>query len=421
MNIPHIPANRQQNMPPGRRAVLLLSFLLVSLLFHGSCGKKQTTRPKGRYITAYGEGKSAIFFNDTGLASQRAREAALQDAVAQAVGQTLKSRTEVQNMQFISEELSLQTGALVRKYTIEKEERVDAGQAYLVRVKASIYRTKIEDSFQEVLQRLGNPRMMFLLRETIHLKDRRYRIRKEVHEPGQTFAEIAIGNVLTRRGVKFIDQKTTRSLAAKNSRAIRKALGGNAAEALALTRSLADVVIIGEAETRDAGDLAAMGISGGKGMYSSQATLRLKILEANGEVILQHNCQTAAVHVNRATAAQRALDKVGRKAIEEITPQLRKYFLAKPQSNEITMNLAGIQAGSEELLAFKSLLLSTTRARRINTARSRGKLVVWRVTYPGTSERLSEEISLKQKAMGFSLTLLEQNLSTLNYRISRRR
>jgi hypothetical protein len=367
-----------------------------------------------------GEGISAVYFKDTGLAFERALELAFKDAVAKACGQVLHSEAKTYNMQFISEEISAKTTGLIKTHKILSKGLRDNGASFYVKIKAYIYPTQIKNRLEHILAELGNPKMMFLIKETIYIKERKNKIRKINYGAGSTFSEISIGEYLTEKGCKFVDKNVVEEIAKKNQRVINKALKGNASAALQLATNLSDVVIIGNAETRDAGELSSMGIDGAEGMVSAQATIKYKVIDVyTGNLIAQESAQTAQVHVQKVTAAQLALQKAAKKTLDSLIGKIRKYYIDKPRQNEILLNLVGTDINSQELLALKSLILTTTRSKKITAVKAKGKTIQWRVIYPGTAEGLMEEITLKQKKMGFTLKLLEYNLGTINYKVSK--
>lgn len=393
---------------------LVLTALLLTTL--GQCNLGQTRGPNDP-IEVTGEGRSAVFFDDTGLAYERALEMAFSDAIAKAVGQVVTRETKTYNMQFVSDEISAKSSGLIKRHEILGKELTDNGQTYQVKIKAWVLPAKVRESLANLLDRLGNPRMMFLVHETIYLEDKP----AITNESGFTHSETAIFNTLRKKGLRFVDPSVIKNISRRNRRLLNNALlRGNEADALSLARGKADVVILGRAETRDAGDIGEMGIAGAEGMYSAQASVNFKIMDVySGKIIAQDSAKAASAYVQKVTAAQKALKAAATQVLPKILDQVRDYYVNKPRENDLDITITGLTVGSPELVALKSLLLSSTRCKKITLRQGKGQTIQWRVIYPGTAESLMEEIAVKQKKMGLKFTVVDFHLGAITYKVSR--
>jgi len=110
-------------------------------------------------------GVAAILAGNVGGARTQALLNAQRSAVEQGVGVVLDSKTLADNFQIIQDQILTSSKGYVTKFLITKEERSADGQSYLVKIKAEVSTSLLEDRLAalRILQKkMGNQRMMVI-------------------------------------------------------------------------------------------------------------------------------------------------------------------------------------------------------------------------------------------------------------------
>ena len=144
--------------------VFLSVVLIVSFFATGgghALGQEQTESVEA-------EGIATILQGNTDIARDKAIVDAQRKAVEQAVGVLMSSESIVENYDLLSDRILTQSAGYIKSYQVLDEKK--DGNEYRVRIQADIglgdLKTDVE-AIQHLIRQKGNPRMMFLIDETI--------------------------------------------------------------------------------------------------------------------------------------------------------------------------------------------------------------------------------------------------------------
>ncbi|MDZ7377199.1 MAG: hypothetical protein ONB13_11350 [candidate division KSB1 bacterium] len=117
--------------------------------------------------TVIAKGVATVFGEDKGLARDQAINDALRKAVEQTLGTFVQASTLVQNSMVIEDNILAWSDGYVRSHRIVSEGMADAS-TYEVTIEAVVELANLRndwESLQNLLNRMGNPRMMFMIEE----------------------------------------------------------------------------------------------------------------------------------------------------------------------------------------------------------------------------------------------------------------
>ena len=118
-----------------------------------------------RAVEVEASGVAAILAGNVGSARTQALLNAQRSAVEQGVGVVLDSKTMADNFQIIQDQILTSSKGFVTKFVVVKEERSSDGQSYVVKIKADVSTSLLEDRLAalRILQKkMGNQRMMVI-------------------------------------------------------------------------------------------------------------------------------------------------------------------------------------------------------------------------------------------------------------------
>jgi len=117
--------------------------------------------------TVIAKGVATVFGEDKGLARDQAINDALRKAVEQALGTFVQASTLVQNSMVIEDNILAWSDGYVRSHRIVSEGMADAS-TYEVTIEAVVELANLRNDWeavQNLLNRMGNPRVMFMIEE----------------------------------------------------------------------------------------------------------------------------------------------------------------------------------------------------------------------------------------------------------------
>jgi hypothetical protein len=118
-----------------------------------------------RAVEVEASGVAAILAGNVGSARTQALLNAQRSAVEQGVGVVLDSKTLADNFQIIQDQILSSSKGFITKFVVVKEERSADGQTYLVKIKADVSTSLLQDRLAalRILQKkMGNQRVMVI-------------------------------------------------------------------------------------------------------------------------------------------------------------------------------------------------------------------------------------------------------------------
>ncbi|MFZ5516721.1 MAG: flagellar assembly protein T N-terminal domain-containing protein [Candidatus Zhuqueibacterota bacterium] len=381
--------------------VALLAFSLFSI----SGIAQQTT------MMVTSQGVATIFGNDKALARDQAIDDALRNAVEQSLGTFVQSSTLVENAMVVEDNILTWSNGYVRKYTVARE--AQTGEAtYEVTVDAELEMSNLKndwESVQNLLSRMGNPRVMFMMDEQNigHSYDRYHFLSVDM-----TISENTLLNKFIENGFECVDPATVRqNLEQDQALAI---LQGNNQMAAAIAKTLgAEVIVTGKAIAK-----VATGVNLG-GMKSCQANVTARVIKADVATVIATGSQHAAYpHIDEITggteAIKKATDKMATELINKITKKWRDEFY---QATTVKVVVQGVQSFSQ-LDEFKNTIKYMVRGvKDIYSRKVAGDLAELDIKITGNANQLARELEKKDlekysvKILGLSMNKITLQLS----------
>ena len=384
--------------------VMLMTLFIISLV--STPGKIQQAT---RVVTS--QGVATIFGNDKALARDQAIDDALRNAVEQSLGTFVQSSTLVENSMVVEDNILTWSNGYVRNYSIIREGQT--GEAtYEVTVEAELEMANLKndwESVQNLLSRMGNPRVMFIMDEQNigQSRDRYHYLSVDM-----TISENTLLNKFIENGFECVDPATVRqNLQQDQALAV---LQGNTKMAAALAKTLgAEVIITGKAIAK-----VATGINLG-GMKSCQANVTARVIKADVATVIATGSQHAAYpHIDEITggteAIKKATNKMASDLINKITKKWRDEFY---QATTVKVVVQGVQSFSQ-LDNFKNTIKYLVRGvKDIYSRKVSGELAELDVKITGNGNQLARELEKKDldkfkvKIIGLSMNKITLQLS----------
>ncbi|HQG47312.1 MAG TPA: hypothetical protein PLG50_16760, partial [bacterium] len=254
------------------------------------CGVALAQTPAGG-TQVESTGLGAITYNDIPAARDRAMDDAKRKAVEFVLGTLIDSRTRVENYQVMEDQILSWTRGYVRNYKILSEGKT-AEDMYEVKMLATVDQANISrdvEAVQNLLQSMGNPRVMFLFDEqNIGEAVDRYHF----FQVDMTATETSLMNKFLEKNFQVVDPGTVRQN--KERDAVVAAINGDSKAAASIAAALdAEVVITGKAVAK-----VASGVNLG-GMKSCQASITARVIDADvGTVIATSSKSAAYPHID---------------------------------------------------------------------------------------------------------------------------
>jgi hypothetical protein len=356
-----------------------------------SCSSGQVKQSDEGWTEA--TGVAAIVDGEVGKAKDDALNDAKVSAVKQVLGTMIKSRTDVDSGVFQSSELSAKAEGFIEKYEVLKQKAVSQYE-YQVTIRARVSEYKLGEAIEEMISRQGRPIMMVMMQET--LSDGKT-------STDQTIAGTEIESVYTEKGFPFVDRSTLADILKKQNQKVKKALGGNQADARDLGELAgAEIVIIGTSTVDSAGKIQD------SNLISMQADVSIRAIEvATGSILGANQEHGAYPHINEHTGAVEAIKKAVKLASDKNIDIITKKWKAG-KSNIIDILVIGMDY--DELKKLNSEMQDKIRGiRAIHRKGSEGKVAKMQVEFEGTSFTLADRISDAKLSFQFKMGEVQRN------------
>ena len=344
-------------------------------------------------------GTGSITYGDVAAARDRAIDDALRKAVEQTLGSFIDSQTKVENYMVLEDRILSWSRGYVSNYQILSELK-KSPELYEVQMQATVDISNLQNdanAVQNLIQSMGNPRVMFLIDEqNIGESYSRY----GYFEVDMNASETAMIDKFLAKNFQVVDPATVRQNRERDS--ILAAINGDAQAAAAIATALgAEVVITGKAVAK-----VATGINLG-GMKSCQANLTARVVDADVGTILASGSKHAAYpHIDEVTggtlAIQKAAEGLADELISKILEKWRSKFYDLNTVNLVVTGLADYTEGSN----FKNSLQFAVRGvKNVFQRNITGGTAEFDIQISGTAEQLARE--LDQREIGeFSLAVV---------------
>jgi len=322
---------------------------------------------------------------DTAGGQAMARDAAVWDALRQAVEQALgafiQSESIVENYQLISDNIFSKTAGYIQKYHILEE--VFRDDLYRVKIKAYVVSGKLENDLAAIgllMLQKHKPRVMVVIPEQ-HLA------RRKVPDPA---GETEIIKRLLEKGFKIVDQSQVKRIRYNDQ--VRAALAGDDKTAAKIGLQYgAEVIIVGEAFSEFATSGGVLG-----SMISCRARVEARAIRTDtGEIIAADGKYAAGIDISENIAGKKALQNAGGQLGDYLITQILSGWRSEVV-DATTVQLIIIGVDYQQFAKFKMLLKGSVRGVKAIHQRSfSGKRGVLDIDFKGDPQALAEELALK--------------------------
>lgn len=322
---------------------------------------------------------------DTAGGQAMARDAAIWDALRQAVEQALgafiQSESIVENYQLISDNIFSKTAGYIQKYHILEE--VLQGDLYRVKIKAYVVSGKLENDLAAIgllMLQKHKPKVMVVIPE-------QNLARRRVPVPA---GETEIIKKLLEKGFKVVDQSQVKKIRYNDQ--VRAALAGDDKTAAKIGLQYgAEVIIVGEAFSEFATSGGVLG-----SMISCRARVEARAIRTDtGEIIAADGKHAAGIDISENIAGKKALQNAGGQLGDYLITQILSTWRSEVV-DATTVQLIIIGVDYQQFAKFKMLLKGSVRGVKAIHQRSfSGKRGVLDIDFKGNPQALAEELTLK--------------------------
>ncbi len=335
-----------------------------------------------------------------GVSEAQAIANAKREALAQGIGQTLISSTEVENFMVKRDLILTQTAGNVRSFEVLEKSQGSDG-AWTVKIKAVVSQDGLKNDLKALMilkEAIGNPRVAFLITETNNGSSD-YNLHKTV--------EMLLVQAFRDRSFDVVDPNATTRF--RESAEAVAALGGDPAAAAKLGASVnAEVIIIGTAVATES-KMDDSKYFQGTGMKSASASINLKAISVgNRRVLAAANASQADVHPNVEEAGNRAFTKaVNKKVMEQVSGSffdnlVKAWQQSANDGGTFELTIKGVQNFGDAKSVKE--LLATVAAKVDQRTFAKPQLTV-DVQYMGGVEDLCTQLDDKPTSNGKKLSV----------------
>lgn len=394
-------------------AVLMLTAAIISC---GGGSGSQVMQPdsdnvvinKQQQNRGQAKGVATIFDNNTALARDRALDDARNKLVETILGATVSGTSLMENYELVSNVVKSESYGLIKQEKV-LEENVMGGNLYYIIVEGTVDRAAVQDAIGKAIDRYGKPKLMVLVKEDLTGKD---------SMPGFTQTELVIQEKFGDLGFEFVDASITKRLMrdqrAKMSKAMEGQMGDDVKQLL-LGGNVADIVILGTADTTDQSDSIR---KYSPNMNSHLAVVNLKAVDVyTGVQLASISRKSAGVHINPKGASIDAIEKtlkliLGKKNEEDkfvpgpFLDSIIKKFTKSATNREISLLITGLDRNG--LTKFRNEV--GERIRGVNEVITRGQVgsaAKLDVYFAGKTDAFLDELTSQSEKLGFDLKITE--------------
>lgn len=362
------------------------------------------------------KGVATIFDNNTALARDRALGDARNKLVETILGATVSGTSLMENYELVSTVVKSESYGLIKQEKV-LDENIMGGNMYYLVLEGTVDKAAVEDAIEKAIERYGRPKLMVLVKEDFLGKN---------SQPGFTQTEMVIQEKFGDLGFEFVDAAVTKRLMreqrAKMNRAMQGQMGDDVKQLL-LGGNVADIVILGTADTSDQSDSIRKYSAN---MNSHLAVVNLKAVDIyTGVQIASISRRSPGVHINPKGASISAIEK----ALQQILGKrddsgkfipgpflntIIKKFTKSATNREISLLITGLDRNA--LMKFRNEVQQ--RIRGVNNVITRGQVGSASkidVYFAGKTDEFLDELSNQSDKLGFDLKVTESfpNRATL--------
>lgn len=302
------------------RSIKTYGLVAALLLARTAAGLGQSMLQTTKVIEATGTG--SIYSDDVAGARDRAIDDALRKAVEQALGTFIESEVQVQNYMVVEDNILSWTRGYVRNYAITSDYK-KTPELYEVQVQAEVELGELRkdaDAVRNLIESMGNPRVMIMMNEqNIGMSRDQY----HWFEVDMTAAETAMMQKFIDSEFPVVDPYTVRSNA-EREQVLAALEGDNAAAATIGTALGAEIVITGKAVAK-----VATGVNLA-GMKSCQANVTARVVESDvGRVLATGSKNAPQVHIDEVTGGTLAIEKASAQLADELIGKILQSWRDK--------------------------------------------------------------------------------------------
>lgn len=374
-----------------KKAITLIGTLLLAGLLNGQ------VPAGGTQVESVGLG--AITYNDIAAARDRALDDAKRKAVEYVLGTVIDATTRVENYQVMEDRILSWTRGYVRTFQILSEGK-SGDDLYQVKMLATVDQANIAkdvEAVQNLIQSMGNPRVMFLIDEqNIGENLDRY----HYFEVDMTASETALMNKFLEKNFQVVDPGTVRQNRERD--AVVAAINGDTKAAASLAAALdAEVVITGKALAK-----VASGVNLG-GMKSCQATLTARVIDGDVGTVLATSSKTAAYpHIDEVVGGTRAIEKAANQLGDELIGKILEKWRARIyNANTVKLMVTGLNDYTEAA-NFRGALSYVARGiKAVNQRALNGNTAEYDIQIQGNADQLARELD-KRTVTTYAVSVL---------------
>jgi len=384
--------------------IALLSIIPLLLAFSPALAQRATQLVNS-------QGVASIFSNDVGLARDQAIDDALRKAVEQTLGTFIQSSTLVENNMLVEDNILSWSNGYVRRHQVISEGKSDP-TTYQVTIEAEVELANLKndwDGIQNLLSKMGNPRVMFMIDEQNigESRDRYHYLSVDIN-----ITETTLLNKFIQNGFECVDPATVRqNLQQDQAIAV---LQGNTQLAAAIAKKLgAEVVITGKTIAK-----VASGFNLG-GMKSCQANITARVIKADvATVIATGTAHAAHPHIDEVTGGTEAIKKATNKLADDlITKITQKWKDEFYQATTVKLIVHGINSFSEVNDFNNTVKYLVRGVKDIYNRNIAGNMAELDVKITGNANQLARELEKKDldkfavKIVGLSMNKITLELT----------
>lgn len=391
--------------------VFLRKFIAISIVVFIVFAIPAASQSQQTTQTVISKGVATVFGEDKGLARDQAVDDALRKAVEQTLGTFVQSSTLVQNNMVVEDNILSWSNGYVRSYRIMQEGSPDLSN-YEVTIEAVVELANLKndwESVQNLIQRMGNPRIMFMVEEqNIGQSTNRF----DYLSVDMNITETTLLDKFISNGFECVDPATVRQNIEQDQ--AMAVLQGNTQMASALAKNLgAEVVITGKAVAK-----VATGINLG-GMKSCQANITARVIKADVATVIATSSQHAAYpHIDEVTGGTEAIKKATNKMADELIDKITKKWKDEfYQATTVKMIVNGFTS-FDQLNNFKNTVKFLVRGvKDIYSREVKGDMAEMDVKITGNANQLARELEKKDldkfkvKVIGLSMNKITVKLT----------
>lgn len=394
-------------MKVSKKIVAIISMVTIIIFLFATMNHAQQPT---QMVTS--KGMASVFANDVALARDQAVDDALRNAVEQTLGTFIQSSTLVQNNMVVEDNILSWSNGYVKTYRIVSENQTDPS-TYEVTIEATVELANLKndwESVQNLISRMGNPRLMFIIDEQNIGESRN---QYDYLSVDVNITETTLLDKFIEKGFECVDPSTVReNLKQEQAAAI---LQGDMKLASTLAKKLgAEVVITGKAVAK-----VATGINLG-GMKSCQANVTARAIKADVATVIATSSQQAAYpHIDEVTGGTEAIKKATIKLSDDlITKITQKWKDEFYKATTVKVVLQGVDS-FDQVTDFASTLKYLIRGvKDIYTRDVSGDMAELDVRITGNANQLARELGRKDldkfKVKVVGLTMNKLTVKLLN-------